>query len=79
LKLRIQKYFSEKMENKTITIQTQIFNPEKIPRITSMLFIAPKYDADARPFTLRCQNLFFGKVAVNRVIAPQKISRASTG
>ena len=67
------------MEIHAITIHTQIFNPEKIPRITRMLFIAPKYDADAKPFTLRCQNFFFGKVAVNRVIAPQKISSASTG
>ncbi len=54
--------------------------PGNIPRITKVLFIAPRYEVNAKPrvrFSLH--KFLWGNVNVKTVKAPQKIVRASIG
>lgn len=50
-----------------------------IPRITRVLFIAPRYEVNAKPRVRFSLNFLWGNVTVKTVKAPQKIVRARIG
>ena len=54
-------------------------SPDESPRITNVLFAAPKNDADARTFLLSSQIGSLGSTRVRKNRVPQKIVNARIG
>ena len=56
-----------------------ILSPENTPRITRVLFAAPRNEVVANMFLLALHTLLFGKAKDNTANALQKMARAKIG